>query len=112
MQIILKQSDIEKSLKDYITAQGICTESKTVQIVFTAGRRGTGITAELTIKDSAEAAPLPKQEVISPKDTLRVDGCGIVVGFASETPTEKVETTSANDPEPEVAPVKTTSLFG
>ena len=112
MQIILKQSDIEKSLKDYITTQGICTKSKTVQIVFTAGRRGTGITAELTIKDSAEVVLSPKQEVISLKDTLRLDGCGRVVGFASETPTEKVETTSANDPEPEVAPVKTTSLFG
>ena len=112
MQIILKQADIEKSLKDYITAQGICTESKTVQIVFTAGRRGTGTTAEITIKDRAEVDPPPKQEVISPKDTPQVDGCGIVVGFASETPTEKVETTSANDPEPEVAPVKTTSLFG
>ena len=106
MQITLKQTDIEKSLKEYIATQGIRTEGKDVQIVFTAGRRGTGITAELTIEDSAEPTPLPSGLVVVANPQ------GVISGIKAEQVVDAENAESANDPEPEVAPVKTTSLFG
>ena len=51
MQVILKQRDIEQALKQYIAGQGINLKDKTVNIAFTAGRKETGISAELDIAD-------------------------------------------------------------
>ena len=101
MQITLKQSDIEKSLKDYITSQGIRTEGKQVQIVFTAGRRGAGVTAEISIEDSVSAVSFT--EAISDERTNPTQA------VLSSTP-EITEGEPAN--EPEAVPVKSVSLFG
>ena len=51
MQIILKQRDIELALKGYIAAQGIILANKTVEINFTAGRKESGISAEVDIDE-------------------------------------------------------------
>ena len=110
MQVTLKQSDIEKSLKDYITAQGIRTEGKKVEIIFTAGRRGTGVTAEITIEDVLLGTnpvlvisdECTKSPVIQEADLMK---CGPAVAYAeTQGP--------ANEPEAEVVPVKSVSLFG
>lgn len=116
MQITLKQTDIEKSLKEYIATQGIRTEGKSVNIVFTAGRRGTGITAEIAVEDiHQEVQPLtpmacgiqsaPPKEVIEEANSIAKALTGMPT-LAEPEP----EPEPANDTE--VAPVKTTSLFG
>jgi hypothetical protein len=51
MQIQLKQAEIVAALKQYISNQGIKLEGKTVEITFTAGRRESGITADLRIEN-------------------------------------------------------------
>ena len=102
MQITLRQADIEQSLKDYITSQGIRTEGKEVHISFTSSRKGAGITAEVTI---GEAALQPKAPQLSVVEDVKITSCEGVVQEPSNAP-ESVEEV------PEPAPVKTTSLFG
>lgn len=52
MQINLKQSEIEVALKNYVSQQGISLYARDVSITFTAGRKESGISAEITIEDS------------------------------------------------------------
>lgn len=53
MQIQLKQTEIIAALKQYISAQGINLAGKEVSISFTAGRKESGIIADLSIDDVA-----------------------------------------------------------
>ena len=103
MQITLKQTDIEKSLKEYITAQGIRIDGKHVEIIFTAGRRGTGVTAEISIEDPvlAHTNNPEKPEILVAMNMSPLPAFPEV---------KEVGEVSANDPEPVSA--KTTSLFG
>ena len=57
MHIQLKQAEISEALKQYIIAQGISLVGKSLDISFTAGRKGTGLTADLTINDSVTEIP-------------------------------------------------------
>lgn len=54
MQISLKQSEIEAALKQYIVQQGINLAGKDVEIAFTAGRKETGLSADINIEDAAQ----------------------------------------------------------
>lgn len=81
MQVILKQRDIEQALKQYIAGQGINLKGKTVNIAFTAGRKETGISAELDIDDISGYIPaaedLTKDEPV--QEAAQVDGAQEVV---------------------------------
>mgnify|MGYP000382587192 CR=1 FL=1 len=101
MIVNLKQYEIEAALRQYIAQQGININSKTITISFTAGRKESGISAELDIEDSfticnEELVPEPT-EVQIPAGLLK----------------REIEQAEA---EPEVREaveeVKTTSLFG
>lgn len=52
MQIQLKQTEIITALKQYITSQGIELSGKEVSVAFTAGRKESGISAEMDIEDN------------------------------------------------------------
>lgn len=54
MNIILKQKEIEAALKLYALQQGIQLAGKNVLISFTAGRKDSGISAELDIADKVD----------------------------------------------------------
>ena len=51
MQIHLKQPEIQQALIQHLATQGIQTSGKNVDIVFTAGRKGSGLSAEISIED-------------------------------------------------------------
>lgn len=51
MNIILKQSDIEKAVRQHIVNQGISLRNKTLGITFNMGRGENGLSASLTIED-------------------------------------------------------------
>lgn len=55
MQIQLRQTEIVEALKQYITKQGISLVGKTVEIGFTAGRKETGISADISIDEGTQA---------------------------------------------------------
>ena len=111
MQVILKQRDIEQALKQYIAGQGINIKGKTVNIAFTAGRKETGISAELDIDDIP--GYIPAAEDLT-KDVPEVQEAA-VAEEASETVTQEVESPfgdagdAAEAGDPEAKPV---SLFG
>lgn len=52
MQITLKQTEIVDALKQYIVKQGLSLVGKQVDVVFTAGRGDTGISAGVSIDDA------------------------------------------------------------
>lgn len=52
MQVHLKQSEIVTALKQYISGEGISLQGKTVDMVFTAGRKESGISVEISIDDA------------------------------------------------------------
>lgn len=62
MQIILKQKDIEQALALYLRDQGINLTNKSLSVSWTAGRKESGITAEIDIEEipgSSKNGPLP-----------------------------------------------------
>lgn len=63
MQIILKQESIEQALKQFIASQGINLSGKVVTVDFTAGRKGSGISAELNIEEGTGEQPSESTKV-------------------------------------------------
>ena len=115
MQIQLKQSEIISALKQYIASQGIVIAGKTVDIRFTAGRGQTGLSADISIEDTADF--LGGQKFDEETGTKAPPALSVV---KSETPVEepKVEASEENTPPDvgrpdEAVPAKTatTSLF-
>lgn len=105
MQINLKQTEIENALKGYIAQQGISLSGKKVTLTFTAGRKESGISAEVSIEDQdipdfgeAEAEMLPQAPV------LTCIPAGINLGTATVVPPAAEEVVTEGG--------KTTSLFG
>jgi hypothetical protein len=75
MIVNLKQHEIETALRQYIAQQGININSKSVTVSFTAGRKETGISAELDIEDMEFTTPeatvfIPQISVVEPTDSL------------------------------------------
>lgn len=122
MIINLKQTEIEQALRAYVVAQGISLHGKDLTISFTAGRRESGISAEISIDDVeipgftndvyvAEVPVAAKAAVLSLAPA--------VVAEAPATETNEVQVADAaelNEPVPEVPQVveskPTVSLFG
>lgn len=52
MNIIIKQREIEAGIKLYLLQQGIQLNGKTTEISFTAGRKDSGMSAEIEINDA------------------------------------------------------------
>jgi hypothetical protein len=69
MQINLKQPEIMAALRAYISNQGISLANKEVTISFTAGRKESGLSAEITIEELPQLPELVG-EVVAPKLTV------------------------------------------
>ena len=117
MIINLKQPEIEQALRAFVVAQGISLHGKDLSIAFTAGRRESGISAEISI-DDVEIPGFTNafcEEAVINKDP-------VITLTAPSTPTplaEKVPAIKGEDPAPveaEEEPVaetkQTASLFG
>ena len=125
MIINLKQTEIEQALRAYVVSQGISLYGRALAISFTAGRRESGISAEISIDDveipgftndvyvaeapvAAEAAVLSQAPaVVTEAPTTETnEAAGVQVTDAAEL----------NEPEPEVPQAvdstPTVSLFG
>lgn len=101
MLIQLKQSEITTALRDYIVAQGINLNGKTVEISFTAGRKESGIYADISIENAGE---LPDFLTSDPDEGLK-----LVVPEATLEPVEEV---AVSEEAQEEAPAKkAVSLF-
>ena len=99
MQIIIKQSEIEVAVKNYIAGLGINLAGKDVEVSFTAGRKEDGLSASLDIVD----ATLGTVVSIPPKPVLEAAAPAAVVQAISQTSPAKavhVSRAQAVDPEP------------
>lgn len=63
MQITLKQREIEAALRLYVTQNGISLAGKSVEIGFTAGRKESGLVADISIEDTNQAPEAPIKPV-------------------------------------------------
>ena len=101
MLIQLKQSEITAALRDYIVAQGINLSGKTVEISFTAGRKESGIYADISIENAGE---LPDFLTRDPDEGLKL--------VAAEATLEPVEEVAVSEEAQEEVPAKkAVSLF-
>lgn len=56
MRITLKQTEIQAALVGYVAGLGVGGDAvQTAQVVFTKGRKGNGLTAEIVIGEALEA---------------------------------------------------------
>lgn len=69
MQIQIKQNEIEKAIIQFLTEAGINTTDKQIDISFTAGRKNSGLTADVEINDVkfTPAAQVKAEEVKQPE---------------------------------------------
>lgn len=99
MQIQLKQGEITAALKAYIQSQGFNLEGKEIEIQYTAGRKESGLYADIFINEVPpiiEEAPAPQ----------------VLTRKAKEMTAEpEVVTVAVPLEEPAVEQTKTTSLF-
>lgn len=58
MRVQLEQREIAIALQEYIVNQGINLNGKKVEITFTAGRKDTGLIADLNIEEVGALPPL------------------------------------------------------
>ena len=119
MIINLKQTEIELALRAYVVAQGISLHGKDLSISFTAGRRESGISAEISIDDVeipgysndvyvADAAPVAKAAVVQLAPVAATVASAEVQEEPQPVPQEEVQEDAA--PVAEAKP--TVSLFG
>ena len=52
MKLNLKQDEITAAITMYLAEQGIRVHNKTIDMAFTAGRKGSGLSVEVNIEDA------------------------------------------------------------
>ncbi len=112
MNVQLKQSEIIEALKQFIAKQGINLSGKEVTITFTAGRKESGITADLVIEDAG--IPGYTEADVEEDGTAADKPAGLkVVPPNPELKAEAESEAEVKEPESEteVPVAKTTSLF-
>lgn len=109
MQITLKQHDIVQALRLYVINQGISLNEKNLEVSFTAGRKGAGITADILI-NSTTAATLSEPSAPS-ADALKDNSEGPQEAEA-EVQAEAQQDAQAKQETPAPAVPSGASLFG
>jgi hypothetical protein len=64
MKIALNQSEVVAAIRGYVAAQGIDMAGKQLDVTFTSGRKGNGLTADLDIYTEAEASAVVAEDVV------------------------------------------------
>lgn len=64
MKIALNQSEVVAAIRGYVAAQGIDMAGKQLDVTFTSGRKGNGLTADLDIYTEAEASVVVAEDVV------------------------------------------------
>ena len=67
MLITLKQREIEAAVRQYIASNGINLVGKTVEIAFTAGRKESGLSAEVDIEGGLADLTVPARTESAPE---------------------------------------------
>lgn len=116
MEIQIKQAELVEGVKHYISNQGINLVDKDVTIVFTARRKGGGISATMTIKDidiPGFSEPEEEAAVVEPSKETGLFGVATtpVVVETAAIPQEEIVVPEEPIVATPVAPKTTNSLF-
>lgn len=121
MIINLKQTEIEQALRAYVVSQGISLHGKDLTISFTAGRRESGISAEISIDDVeipgytnsiVADAPVTKSAVLSLAPAVATVTPVAVEAVEEVQQVEQEEVAVESAEEAPVETKTTVSLFG
>lgn len=63
MKIALNQSEVIAAIRGYVAAQGIDMAGKQLDVTFTSGRKGNGLTADLDIYTQTEGSTVVVEDV-------------------------------------------------
>ena len=114
MIINLKQTEIEQALRAYVISQGISLHGKDLTISFTAGRRESGISAEISIDDVE--IPGYTNTVAEEVEVNKAPDISLAPTVATVTPVEEAQPVPQEEVQEDAAPVAeakpTVSLFG
>lgn len=98
MKIALNQSEVVAAIRGYVAAQGIDMAGKQLDVTFTSGRKGNGLTADLDIYNATIGMPTVGE---------------FSLGLAEDVVVEDVAEVPAPEAPVAVAPTEETgSLFG
>lgn len=86
MKIALNQSEVVAAIRGYVAAQGIDMAGKQLDVTFTSGRKGNGLTADLDIYTQAEASVGSTDIVITGVDVGTGDTTVVAEVPAPEAP--------------------------
>lgn len=86
MKIALNQSEVVAAIRGYVAAQGIDMAGKQLDVTFTSGRKGNGLTADLDIYTQTEASAVVVAEDVVVEDVAEVPAPEAPVAVA---PTEE-----------------------
>lgn len=104
MLITLKQHEIVAALRLYVATNGINLSGKSLDVAFTAGRKESGLTAEVSIEDDGSKALDAVQ--LAPVAPALTGPVTLAAAIATETPSEVVADATPDTGAPVV------SLFG
>lgn len=90
MQISLKQSEIVSAIRGYIETQGINLSGKNVDISFTSGRKGNGLTADVDIYVGEK-----EEEEVVAEDAPVAESVAVAQESSAEVAVEAVAETAA-----------------
>lgn len=86
MKIALNQNEVVAAIRGYVAAQGIDMAGKQLDVTFTSGRKGNGLTADLDIYTQTEASVDVVDGVITGVDVGTGDATVAVEVPAPEAP--------------------------
>ncbi len=91
MDLTLNDGEIKEAIVNYVSANGVNTSGKRVDVTIVTGRKNSGSKAEVVISD-ADANEVPAQEA-------EAEGSTEVSNKESTDSTESTETTTADSGE-------------
>ena len=114
MKIQLTQANIVEGIKMYLQSQGIKMQGRDIQVLFTAGRKQSGLIADVDIEDNSDiAAPITgvlyRGDVVNPCPA-ETEPQSVEKAIPVESEPTVVE--EIKEEEVETAQVEKTSLFG
>ncbi len=121
MKLHLKQHEITAAITMYLADQGIRVANKNIDVSFTAGRKNSGLSADVSIEDAINPAPTI-EEVLAYETTAGIRPDLVI---CDDTEAQKAEVTEVQESDfPNAAtellstmpvdipvPIKTSSLF-
>lgn len=114
MKIQLSQTNIVEGIKMYLQSQGIKMQGRDIQVLFTAGRKQSGLIADVDIEDNSDiCAPITDvhhmDEALNPYPAGKIQRS---LGNTDELQSEPTIVEEIKEEEVETAQAEKTSLFG